>query len=393
MNESKTFEPGSTIAGRFRIQRVLGAGGCGTVYLANDENGPAEAGPVAVKVVRPELCASDGDKEQFVRALHYVHENPHPNLVEVKELAALPNGQLVIVSEYIEGETLEDRIQKAAPVHPREALYTLLHLCQGVAHLHKQQITHGYLKPGNVLIGADGSIKIADVGFGEPLLARANFTNPRGFFGDPFYLAPEQIEEHRTNIRSDVYAIGVILYELLTGKVPFEGRSLTDIVARIIRGAPIKQSSETIASIAGDAPGYLVRTVMNAIQRDPMNRFPTVTEMFARIEPYIEAGDAERRKAYIDIRNAPPEPRVRRERSTVVPKGMFYKFQDPGFRFRVTLGGALFLVVMVVLYGMGQKNRAALDSYGQQRAKEITRDLNALKDVAKGTGSLLTPGR
>ena len=392
MSESKVFDPGSTIAGRFRIQRVLGSGGCGTVYLATDETAEG-SGPVAVKVLLPELCTNEGEKEEFIRALHYVHSNPHPNVVEVKELAALPNGQIVVISEYVEGETLEDRMQKAAPVHPKEALYTLAQLCAGMMHLHRQPITHGYLKPGNILISADGSIKISDVGFGALLLSRANFASSRGFLGDPFYLAPEQIEEKKSTIRSDVYAVGVILFELLTGKIPFEGRSLTEIAPKIVRGAPIKQSSETIASIATDAPGYLVRTVMNAIQRDPMNRFPTISDMYSRIEPYLEGTEAERKQAYIDVRKAPPEQRVMKERVVRTTKGMFWKLQDSGFRVRLMLGGAFFVVIMLVLYTMGQKNRAALDAFGQNKAKEITGTMKTLKDVTSGVGNMIAPGQ
>lgn len=386
MNDtSRIFEPGAMLAGRYRVDRLLGSGSCGTVYLANDEGAGETAEKVVLKVVSPALFLDEEARDYFVGTLHYIHEHPHPSLVAVRGVSAVGSGQVVVVNEYIAGETLEDRIQKAAPLPPKECLYSLAQLCDGLAHLHLETITHGYLKPGNVLISPDGNLKIADAGFGRLLLMHANFAHQRGFAGDPYYLAPEQISELTTTIRSDVYAVGVILYEMLTGKVPFNGRGIPEVAQRIVRGAPIKQSSEMIAEYAGDVPGYLVRTVMNAMQREPMSRFSTIPDMLSRIEPYMESDRDVRRRVYVELRNAPAPSRKksaarlrRRERS------MLDSLKNPVVMTRLSVGAAVLLMIMLVLYNLGEKNRGALDAYGKKRAEEITSGARQVGELISG---------
>jgi eukaryotic-like serine/threonine-protein kinase len=253
----------TVVGGRYRLERQLGRGGMGTVHLAHDLELDR---PVAVKLLAESLAGDEAFRKRFLREARVAAQLSHPNVVAVYDAGETGDGLPYIVMEYVAGTTLEGR----GPLPPREAAGLALQACQGLAHAHEHGLVHRDVKPHNLLLRSDGTLKVADFGIARAAEATA-LTQVGTVLGTAAYLAPEQAAGGPVTPATDVYALGAVLYELLTGRPPYEPASLADLAERP-EIAPVSELAPEVSREVEDA-------VMRALARNPDYRQPSADEL------------------------------------------------------------------------------------------------------------------
>jgi serine/threonine-protein kinase len=214
--------------GKCRLIRLLGRGGMGKVYLAEHLFLRRK---VAVKVLSSKLCGEPEIVERFEREAVTAAGLDHPNIVRIHDVDEV-EGRPYIVMEYVEGETLEALIRREAPLPARSAAWIAREVAGALGHAHALGFIHRDVKPGNILISKDGKVKLADFGLAKDL-KRPDETQSVGLvLGTPYYVSPEQARGERPDPRSDLYSLGVVMYAMLTGKKPFDGRTATSVIKK-----------------------------------------------------------------------------------------------------------------------------------------------------------------
>jgi serine/threonine protein kinase len=258
---------------RYRVERQLGAGGMATVYLARDTELDR---PVAIKVLADNLSADSEIRERFLREGRLAGRLSHPNVVAVFD-AGEEDGRPYIVMEHVEGETLADALGRRGRFPPQEAVEVMLQACAGLEHAHEAGLVHRDVKPRNLLLREDGTVKVADFG-----IARSGdstrLTLAGTILGTAAYLAPEQAAGEEVGPAADVYALGAVLYELLGGSPPFEVDSLEEL-AQHYRGEP----ALPVRDLPAEVPAEVEEVVMRALARLPEYRPQSAAELAAEL--------------------------------------------------------------------------------------------------------------
>jgi len=273
------IEVGSTIDGKYRVDALIGRGGMGAVYRARDLRLDRD---VAVKVVRGELVASAEARERFRREAQLAARLQHPAIVTVFDYGALPGGAAYLVMEYVRGADLRSRLS-TGPLDPGEAVRLLAALADAVAAAHREQVLHRDLKPENVLLLDDGRPKVLDFGIAKQMAAPGGdgtLTATGTIVGTPAYMAPEQIRGARVDARADVYSLGVMGYEMLTGRLPFGTGSFVDVA---VRQAEVATALDT----TGLAPA-VAAVLRRAMAYTPDERPETASEMAAELRQTLD---------------------------------------------------------------------------------------------------------
>lgn len=255
--------------GRYLLEHELGRGGMATVHLARD----AELDrPVAVKVLAGHLSGDEDLRERFVREARMAAGLSHPNVVQVFD-AGEEDGRLFIVMEYVPGITLADELHRAGKLDPSAAVDLALQACAGLGHAHDAGLVHRDVKPGNLILREDGTLKITDFGIARAVEA-TQLTQVGSVLGTAAYLSPEQAGGERVTAATDIYALGVVLYELLTGRTPFVIESLTDLLAKHRESAvtPVRELEPAV-------PEPLEAAVMKCLARNPDYRPPSAAAL------------------------------------------------------------------------------------------------------------------
>lgn len=209
---------GKRISGRYKILKVIGGGGMANVYLARDIILERD---VAIKILRLDFSDDDEFIRRFRREAQSATSLAHPNIVSIYDVGEEDN-IYYIVMEYVEGKTLKQYIQQNAPLHPREALNLMEQIVSAIAHAHENQIVHRDIKPHNILIDNLGNIKVTDFGIAMALTS-TTITHTNSVLGSVHYLSPEQARGQIATKKSDIYSLGIVLYEMLTGRLPLTG--------------------------------------------------------------------------------------------------------------------------------------------------------------------------
>ncbi|MFD1672811.1 Stk1 family PASTA domain-containing Ser/Thr kinase [Agrilactobacillus yilanensis] len=263
------MEPGYLLNGRYKVSKPIGEGGMANVYLADDQQTGQQ---VAVKVLRLDLQNNLNTKKRFQREARASRKLNHPNIIKVFDIGE-ENGMNYIVMEYIVGMDLKQYIQKNFPIPYQKVIDIMEQILSAVQVAHDHDIIHRDLKPQNIMIDNHDHIKIADFGIAVALHDNS-LTQTNTLLGSVHYLSPEQAKGGMATKRSDIYALGIILYELLTSKVPFEGESAVSIA--------IKHFQSEIPSVQKADPRIpqaLENVVLHATAKDPMDRYASALEM------------------------------------------------------------------------------------------------------------------
>ncbi len=271
------------INNRYRIIRLIGEGGMANVYLAYDEILERN---VAVKVLRGDLAEDERFVKRFQREAINASSLSHPNIVEMYDVGE-EDGNYYIIMEYIEGKTLKNLIKRRGALTFAETIDIMKQLTSAVIHAHNSYIIHRDIKPQNVLILDDGTVKIADFGIAMAL-NNNELTQTNSVMGSVHYLPPEQANGGSATIKSDIYSLGIIMYELLTGKIPFKGESAVEIA--------IKQMKEQLPNMRvanPNIPQSVENIILKATAKNPKNRYNHANELFQDLEKCLDEEERE----------------------------------------------------------------------------------------------------
>src|SRR6187551_3353941 len=227
-------EIGQTLGGRYRLIELLGSGGMATIYRAADTQLGRD---VALKLLRPEYLRDPDFNARFRQEAQAAASLSHPNVVTVYDYGADPSGPFIVM-ELVDGEDLATILRRSGALPPRQAARIASAVARALAAAHAKGIVHRDVKPGNVIIGRDGQVKVADFGIARAV-AEAALTLPGTALGSVHYFSPEQARGEPTTASSDLFSLGIVLYEALTGQRPWEGDSAAGVaIARLSGPTP-----------------------------------------------------------------------------------------------------------------------------------------------------------
>jgi serine/threonine protein kinase len=289
------FKAGDVIGGKFRVERVLGTGGMGMVVAAKH----TELGQrVAVKVMLAEAASDPQHAERFTREARSAVQLQSLHTARVLDVGRLKNGEPFMVMEYLEGEDLDEFVRKTGPLPPNIAVDYILQACEAFAEAHGLGMIHRDIKLKNMFLTktVDGRplVKVLDFGLAKKIgvgNTDVSLTNTSAVFGSPQYMSPEQMRSAKdVDTRSDIWSIGVCLYELLTGHVPYEAQGVAEICAMVLKD-PVPPLSKWVVGLTPE----LEMIVARCLEKDPEKRFQSVAELAFALEPYaVIEGSAKR---------------------------------------------------------------------------------------------------
>ena len=304
---------GQKINDRYEIIKTIGEGGMANVYLANDTILDRK---VAIKVLRGDLSNDEKFIRRFKREALSVSNLSHPNIVEVYDVGE-EDGNYYIVMEYIEGKTLKQLLQKRGALTLNEVIDIMTQLTDGLAHAHEAYIIHRDIKPQNIMIEDNGLVKITDFGIAMALNS-TQLTQTNSVMGSVHYLPPEQANGKGSTVKSDIYSLGILMYELLTGSVPFKGDTAVEIA--------LKHMKEKIPSIRKQNPTIpqsVENIILKATAKNPKNRYDNVRDMYKDLQTALQR-DNEKRLVYEypenDLEETKVIPQVTKEIKQVIDK-------------------------------------------------------------------------
>ena len=275
---------GSTFAGRYQVIEALGQGGMGHVYKVYDQEVRAK---VALKLIRPEIAADPATIERFRNELKLARDIAHKNICRMYDLGR-EGDTYYITMEYVPGEDLRNMIRMSGQLDVGTAVHIAREICDGLAEVHRLGILHRDLKPGNILVDREGHVRITDFGIARSLKAE-KLTGLGAVAGTPEFMSPEQVDGRDIDRRSDLYSLGVVLYEMVTGRAPFEGETPFAVARKQVDDAP-KDPRELNARLPADLCGLILK----CLEKDRDKRFQDAAELgveLERIEKAFPAAD------------------------------------------------------------------------------------------------------
>lgn len=282
---------GKRLSGRYKIIEMIGGGGMANVYLAHDMILDRD---VAVKVLRMDFA----EDEEFIRRFHREAQSAtslaHPNIVNIYDVGE-EDTIYYIVMEYVDGQTLKQYIQQNSPIPIDDALEILKQLTSAISHAHQNHIIHRDIKPHNILIDRHGNVKITDFGIAMALSA-TSITQTNSVLGSVHYLSPEQARGGMANRKSDIYSLGIVMFELLTGRLPFSGESAVSIALK-----HLQSETPSLKRWNPSIPQSVENIVLKATAKDPFHRYDSVEEMEEDIRTALEPERLHEKKFIVPI--------------------------------------------------------------------------------------------
>ncbi|MEK7729448.1 MAG: serine/threonine-protein kinase, partial [candidate division KSB1 bacterium] len=258
----------------YKILSKLGAGGMGVVYQALDTKLDRF---VALKFLPPHLSEDEAEKQRFIHEAKTASALDHPNICTIYEINETEDGQMFIAMAYYDGETLREKVS-SNQLAVTSVVEIAMQIASGLAKAHEHGITHRDLKPANVMITKEGVVKILDFGLAK-LAGGEKLTKTGTTMGTAAYMSPEQVQSLPVDHRTDIWSLGVVMYEMLTGKLPFEG-----VYEQAVMYAIVNMEAEPIRELRADVPEAIARIVHKAIAKEPDDRYQTVTALLAALK-------------------------------------------------------------------------------------------------------------
>ena len=300
------------LANRYRLTEQIGIGGMAIVYRAVDLR---TGHNVAVKVLRPEYNEDSEFISRFQREAEAASKMTHHNIVNLLDVG-MDGENRYLVMEYVQGKTLKTVIQERGKLSPALAGQIAIRILSALEHAHRNGIVHRDIKPQNILVHADGHIKVADFGIAR-IANSSTLTKGDNVMGSVHYFSPEQARGEGANATSDIYSTGIVLYEMLTGRVPYDGDNPVAVAMQHLHAAPVP-----IQNLAPDVPPALVRVCMKAMEKNPAMRYQTARDMAADIRAALEnrSGD---RPVYPEkeLEVQQPKPQLKEENRQITDTG------------------------------------------------------------------------
>jgi tRNA A-37 threonylcarbamoyl transferase component Bud32 len=292
---------GEVIAGRYDLERLVEHGGMSTVYLGYDRMLERN---VALKVLHPQYKDDSEYVERFRREARAVAQLSHPHIVTVID-RGVSEGHQFIVFEFVEGENLKQLLARTGPMPVQRVIELGIQIADALAFAHARDIVHRDVKPQNVLIDQAGDAKVTDFGIARTLDVERGVTQTGTVLGTSNYLSPEQAEGSPVTPASDVYSLGVVLYEMLTGEVPFRGDNLVVVAMKHVTENP-----PALLDQRRDVPPRLAAAVERALEKSPQRRFPSMDAFATELRRCLdELGDADTERTIVSGRPAVQPPR------------------------------------------------------------------------------------
>lgn len=270
---------GQVLAGRYRVEELLGSGPCSLVVSARHVH---TRKPATLKILtaftEEQACVLEARLRRVRRAARL----RNPRIARIVEIGTTEDGLRFIATERARGKTLDAELAAREKLPADEAVRLILQACEALAEAHAIGIVHGNVKPRNLLLGEDGDLQVLDFGMGSPIQAIGD-ASASAWFGSPAYLAPEQVRDpDAVDARADVWALGVVLYEMIAGAIPFHADTVSGMLVAVVMDRP---------ALLTDAPYELARVVARCLEKDPAARFASVEELARALAPF--AGDEE----------------------------------------------------------------------------------------------------
>jgi serine/threonine-protein kinase len=332
---------GDVLAGRYELEELVGTGGMSSVYRAHDRELDRR---VALKILHLRFADDDEYVERFLREARTVAGLSHPNIVTVIDRGA-HEGQKFIVFEYVEGETLKGLIQRDGPLPLDRALELAIQIARGLSSAHGSGLVHRDVKPQNVLLNGNGQAKVTDFGIAREIDVQHGVTQTGTVLGTSDYISPEQAQGNRVDEQSDIYSLGVVLYELLTGEVPFTGENFVAVAMRHVNDPP-----PNVLDRRPDTPPRVAAAVARCLAKDPRDRWPSMSELCRELEACLAEARGGQHEEGTAILPLPHEP----VRAPVSPRTVGAARSIPWLGLAILAGAILLAVVLaVVLTGGG----------------------------------------
>lgn len=275
---------GELLDGKYRVDRVIGVGGMGVVVAASHVQLQSQ---VAIKFLLPEVISNPQIVERFLREARAAVRIQSEHVARVSDVGTLANGAPYMVMEYLEGQDLADALAKGGPMPVAQTVGYLLQACEAIAEAHALGIVHRDLKPANLFLASrarrEPIVKVLDFGISKTVDAESlGLTKTSAIMGSPYYMSPEQMKSARdADARSDIWALGIILYELLTGVPPFQGQTITEIVVSVTQGHVPK-----IRDLRPDVPVGIGEVIERCLKRDPQQRYADILQLARALVPF-----------------------------------------------------------------------------------------------------------
>jgi serine/threonine-protein kinase len=297
----KTVPQTLTQIGKYRIERELGRGAMGVVYKAFD---PVVERMIAIKTIRLDVEDAEELVKRLRREAKSVGQLEHPNIVTLYD-AGETGGLFYLAMQFIQGETLQDRLTRQRWFALKEVQELFRQICAGLDYAHQRGVIHRDIKPANIMITNDGTVKLTD--FGIAKMAGAGTTSAGLIVGTPSYMSPEQALGRPLDGRSDIFSLGCILYELVTGEKAFPGQNVTTVMYKIVHEAPTP-----LAALQPGVDPAVEALVLKALAKNPDERFQSCSELSTALELYLTKAHASMPKTSVagDVPAPPPKAAV-----------------------------------------------------------------------------------
>ena len=309
---------GRVIDGRYRVEKPIGEGGMGIVYAISH----AVLGKrMALKVLRGDMAKDADVVQRFMQEAQSATSIGHANIIDISDFGRLPDGSVYFVMEYLDGQSLSKMISNGGSVPMATALHIIKQIASALEAAHARGIVHRDMKPDNIYLVRQGSddrfVKVLDFGIAKVGGANSKLTRTGMIFGTPHYMSPEQAAGQSVDRRTDIYALGVIMYEMFTGKVPFDGDTFMGILSKHMFEQPIPPSQ-----VQGKGLGAIEDIILKALAKKQEDRYQSMAELISDLDQIAAGGSVQiarrARSRWSTSRPRPPDEADRRRAPTCV---------------------------------------------------------------------------